>query len=96
MAAFTASRHFISMLGAPQPRRSERNGNCSPTRVASSSRWRRRAVAVHQFAARGSRTSPAPDAWLRAHKNVGSGGFFTDSCAHGQRIEDKGNNKHFA
>ena len=37
---------------------------------------------VHQFAARGSRTSPAPDAWLRAHKNAGSGGFFTDSCAH--------------
>ena len=25
---------------------SERNGNCSPTRAASSSRWRRRAVAV--------------------------------------------------
>ena len=37
---------------------------------------------VDQFAARGSRTSPAPDAWLRAHQNVGSGGFFTDSCAH--------------
>ena len=34
MAAFTASRHFMATLGAPRPRRSERNGNCSPTRAA--------------------------------------------------------------
>ena len=46
MAAFTASRHFMATLGAPRPRRSERNGNCSPTRVASSTRCCRRAVAV--------------------------------------------------
>ena len=29
MAAFTASRHFMATLGAPRPRRSGRNGNCS-------------------------------------------------------------------
>ena len=46
MAAFTASRHFMATLGAPRPRRSERNGNCSPTRAASSTRCCRRAVAV--------------------------------------------------
>ena len=46
MAAFTASRHFMATLGAPLPRRSERNVNCSPTRVASSTRCCRRAVAV--------------------------------------------------
>ena len=39
---------------------------------------------VDQFAARGSRTSPAPDAWLRTHQNVRSRGFFTDSSAHDQ------------
>ena len=50
---------------------------------------------VDQFAARGSCTSLAPDTSLRAHQNVGSR-FFTDSCAHGQRIEENGNNKHFA
>ena len=31
---------------------------------------------VDQFAARGSRTSTAPDAWLRAHQNVGSHDFW--------------------
>ena len=41
MAVFTVSRHFTATLGAPRPRRSERNGNSSPTRTASSSRWRR-------------------------------------------------------
>ena len=46
MAAFTASRHFMATLGAPRPCRSEQNGNCSPTRVASSTRCCRRAVAV--------------------------------------------------
>ena len=46
MAAFTASRHFMTMLGAPQPGRSERNGNCSPTRAASSTRCCRRVVTV--------------------------------------------------
>ena len=46
MAACTASRHFMATLGAPRPRRSERNGNCSPTRAGSSTRWCRRAVAV--------------------------------------------------
>ena len=46
MAAFTASRHFMATLGAPRPRRSGRNGNCSPTRVTSSTRCCRRAVAV--------------------------------------------------
>ena len=46
MAAFTASRNFMATLGAPRPRRSERNGNCSPTRVASSTRCCHRAVAV--------------------------------------------------
>ena len=45
MAAFTASRHFMATLGAPRPRRSWRNGNCSPTRVASATRCCRRAVA---------------------------------------------------
>ena len=45
-AAFTASRHFMATLGAPRPRRSERNGNCSPSRAASSTRCCRRAVAV--------------------------------------------------
>ena len=39
---------------------------------------------VDQFAARGSRTSPAPDAWLRTHQNVRSRGFFTDSSTHDQ------------
>ena len=83
MAAFTASRHFTATLGAPRPRRSERNGNCkSHTRDVFHSLLPSRCGCVHQFAARGSRTSPAPDAWLRAHKNAGSGGFFTDSCAH--------------
>ena len=46
---------------------------------------------VHQFAARGPRTSPAPDAWLRAHQNFGSHDFCR--CAHGQRVEEKGNNQ---
>ena len=91
-AAFTASRHFMATLGAPRPRRSWRHGNCSPTRVASSTRCCRRAVGcVDQCAARGSRTSSAPGAWLRAHQNVGSHDF-TDRCAHGQRVEEKGNN----
>ena len=43
---------------------------------------------VDQFAARGSRTSPASDAWLRAHQNVGSHDFCR--CAQGQRVEEKG------
>ena len=46
MAAFTASRHFMATLGAPWPLRARRNGNCNPTRVASSTRWRWRAVAL--------------------------------------------------
>ena len=33
MAAFTVSHHFMATLGAPRPSRSERNGNCSPTRA---------------------------------------------------------------
>ena len=45
MAAFTVSHHFMATLGAPRPSRAERNGNCSPTHAASSSRWRRRAAA---------------------------------------------------
>ena len=36
----------MATLGAPRPRRSARNGNCSPTRAASSTRCCRRAVAV--------------------------------------------------
>ena len=45
---------------------------------------------VDQFAARGSRSSPAPDACLRAHQNVGSHDFCR--CAHGQRVQEEGNN----
>ena len=66
-------------------RRSGRNGNCSPTRVASSARWRRRAVAVSTNSLLEDRApSPAPDAWLRTHQNVRSHGFFTNSSAHGR------------
>ena len=36
----------MAALGARRPRRSGRNGNCGPTRVASSTRRRQRAVAV--------------------------------------------------
>ena len=80
----------MAALGAPRPRRSWRNENCSPTRVASSTRCCRRAVAVSTNSLL-ARTSPAPDAWLRAHQNVGSHDFCR--CAHGQRVEEKGNNQ---
>ena len=46
---------------------------------------------VDHFAARGSRASPAPDAWLRPHQNVGSHDFCR--CAHGPRVEEKGNSQ---
>ena len=44
---------------------------------------------VDQFAARRSRTSPAPDACLRAHQDVRSRDLF--SCAHDQRVQEKQN-----
>ena len=44
---------------------------------------------VDQFAARGSRTSPAHDAWLRTHQDVRSRDCF--SCAHDQRVQEKQN-----
>ena len=44
---------------------------------------------VDQFAARGSRASPAHDAWLRTHQDVRSRDFF--SCAHDQRVQEKQN-----
>ena len=88
MVAFTASRHFMATLGAPRPRRSGRNGNCSPTRVASSTRCCRRAVAVSTNSLlEDSRTSPAPNAWLCAHEDGASRGFFR--CAHDQQVQEK-------
>ena len=56
MAAFTASRHFLH----------------SHTRGVLHSLAPSCCGCVDQFAARGSRTSPAHDAWLCAHEDVGS------------------------
>ena len=90
MAAFTASRHFMATLAAPRPRGSGRNGNCSPTRVASSTRWRRRAVAVSTNSLPKDRArSPAHDAWLRAHQDAIGRGFFR--CAHDQGVQGNRN-----
>ena len=88
MAAVTASRHFMAMLGAPRPRRSERNENCSPTRAASSTRCCRRAVAVSTTSLIEDRTrAQQHDARLRAHQDVRSRGFFR--CAHDQKSSRK-------
>ena len=59
-------------------------------RVVSSTRWRWRAVAVSTNSLLAC-TIPAPDAWLRAHQDVGIRDFCR--CAHGQRVEEKGNNQ---
>ena len=69
MAAFT---HFMATLGAPRPRCSGRNGNCSPTRVAYCG-------CVDHFAARGSCTNPEHEVWLRLHQSSRSRVLFTDN-----------------
>ena len=77
MADFTASLHG----GARCSSASSFWAKC----VASSARWRRRAVAVSTNSLlEGPRTSPAHDAGLRTHQNVRSRGFFNDSSAHDQ------------
>ena len=78
----TASRHFMATLGAPRPRRFEQNGNCSPTRAASSTRCCRRAAAV-------STNSLLEDRARVQHMMRGCAPAFC--CAHDQRVQEKQN-----
>ena len=93
MAAFTASRHFMATLGAPRLVVLGEMGTAVPHA------WRlplAAAIVLWTNSLLEDRVRAQHLMRGCAHKNAGSGGFFTDSCAHGQRIEDKGNNKHFA
>ena len=72
--------HEPPTLGAPQPRLSRVNGNCCPARMASSTRWRRRAVAVSTNSLLEDRAR-AQHLMRRAHEDVGSRFFTANSWA---------------
>ena len=89
MAVFTASRHFMAVQSAcSSPSPLSEVGTAVPPFIFHSLLPSCYGCVDH-FAARGSRTSPAHDARLRAHQDVRNRSFLR--CARDQRVQEKQN-----